>query len=342
MSKKVVITHWVHPEVIDFLGREANVVANLTRSTLAREEILSRAKDADAIMAFMPDAVDASFVKSCPKLKIIAAAVKGYDNFDVEACTRRNIWLTIAPDLLTIPTAELSISLMIGLARHVLQGDRHIRSGLFKGWRPELYGKSLSGSVAGIIGMGNIGRAVAKRLRAFDMDVLYVDEVPLSAEEEGSLGACRTSLKKLLSESDFVLPLLPYTEKTHHLINSEQLRQMKRGALLINTGRGSVVDESAVATALQSDHLGGYAADVFEMEDWLRPGRPLRISPALLAMEEKTLFTPHIGSAVADIRLQIEMYCANSILQALSGTTPQGAVNLVMPPALSMEKQNCL
>jgi len=336
MKAKVVITHWVHPEVIEFLEKEVVVVPNLTRSTLTREEILFRAKDAHAIMAFMPDAVDATFLENCPQLRIIAAALKGFDNFDVEACTRHNVWLTIAPDLLTVPTAELTITLMLGLARHVLAGDRHVRSGLFKGWRPELYGKGLAGSTAGIIGMGLLGRAVAKRLNAFDMNVLYVDEVAPTPEEEARLGICRTTLEKLLSESDFVLPLLPYTEQTHYLINHERLGQMKPGALLVNTGRGSVVDETAVLAALESGHLGGYAADVYEMEDWLRPDRPVRISSALLAKDDKTLFTPHIGSAVQDIRLQIELYCAQSILQALSGKQPQGVVNQVMPPALSI------
>lgn len=329
MKPRIVITHWVHSEIIDFLEKYATVIPNVTRLTLSREEILYRAKDADAIMAFMPDSIDAAFLEACPQLKMVAAALKGYDNFDVKACTRQNVWLTIAPDLLTVPTAELTIALMLGLARHVLAGDKHIRSGLFKGWRPELYGKGLAGSTVGIIGMGMLGKAVAKRLVAFDMEVLYVDDVAPESEEVYP-GMRRTTLETLLAESDFILPLLPYTERTHHLLNQDRLSRVKPGAFLVNTGRGSVVDEIAVLAALESGHLAGYAADVYEMEDWLRPDKPSRIPFALLAKEDKTLFTPHIGSAVKDIRLQIEYYCAQSIVEALSGRVPQGAVNQIV------------
>ena len=151
---KVVLTHWVHPEIIELLREKAEVVANPGRKTLPREVLLERAKDADALMAFMPDCIDEAFLKACPRLKIIAAALKGFDNFDVDACTRHGVWLTIAPDLLTIPTAELTVGLVLGITRNMLEGDRHIRSGQFAGWRPELYGLGLYGRTAGIVGLG--------------------------------------------------------------------------------------------------------------------------------------------------------------------------------------------
>ena len=131
---KVVLTHWVHPEIIELLREKAEVVANPGRKTLPREVLLERAKDADALMAFMPDCIDETFLKACPRLKIIGAALKGFDNFDVDACTRHGVWLTIAPDLLTIPTAELTVGLVLGITRNMLEGDRHIRSGQFAGW----------------------------------------------------------------------------------------------------------------------------------------------------------------------------------------------------------------
>lgn len=327
MKPKIVLTHWVHPEIIALLELVAEVVPNTTRTTLPHEEILARAKNANALMAFMPDCIDENFLIACPNLKIIAAALKGYDNFDVDACTRRGIWLSIVPDHLTIPTAELTIGLLLGLTRHVLTGDKFIRSGSFKGWRPELYGTGLAGSTIGIIGMGRIGKAIAKRLSGFDMNLVYCDPVALSMEQEGAWNARQVDLDELLACSDFVVPMLPMTSKTLHLINRDTLSRMKQGSYLINTSRGSVVDELAVADALNQGHLAGYAADVFEMEEWIRADHPDSIASGLLGNLSHTLFTPHIGSAVKQARLEIERYAANCIIQALSGQTPIGAIN---------------
>lgn len=327
MKPKVVITHWIHPEIIDMLQAVAEVVPNTTRDTLPRAEVLRRAQDADALMAFMPDSIDAAFLNACPKLRVIGAALKGYDNFDVDGCTRRGIWFSIVPDLLTIPTAELTIGLLLGLTRHVLEGDRRIRSGSFQGWRPELYGCGLTGRTLGIIGMGAVGRAIAKRLAGFDMQLVYCDRRPLDTDLESAWGARRATLEELLASSDFVVPMLPMTPETQHLINSRTLAKMKRGSYLINACRGSVVDELAVADALASGHLGGYAADVFEMEEWQRIDRPAGIPQALLDNTGRTLFTPHLGSAVKEVRIEIEREAARNILQALAGGRPSGAIN---------------
>jgi phosphonate dehydrogenase len=331
MKPKVVLTHWVHPEIIDMLQSVAEVVPNMTRDTLPREEILARAQDADALMVFMPDSIDRRFIDGCPKLKIVAAALKGYDNFDVDACTRRGVWFSIVPDLLTIPTAELTIGLLLGLTRHLPEGDRRIRSGRFRGWRPELYGTGLTGRTLGIIGMGAVGRALAQRLSGFDMKLLYCDHVPLAAEQEQAWGARRVSLDELLQESDFVVPMLPMTPQTLHLINADTIARMKPGSHLINACRGSVVDEQAVADALRSGQLAGYAADVFEMEEWQRPDRPDGIPQALLDNTAQTFFTPHLGSAVKEVRIEIEREAARNIIQALRGERPSGAINDPMP-----------
>jgi phosphonate dehydrogenase len=327
MKPKVILTHWVHPEIIELLQSVAEVVPNKTRDTLPREEVLARAKDADALMAFMPDSIDESFLDACPKLKIIGAALKGYDNFDVGACTRRGIWFSIAPDLLTIPTAELTIGLLLGLTRHLPEGDRRIRGGGFRGWRPELYGTGLTGRTLGIIGMGAVGRAIAKRLAGFDMKLVYCDDIALDAEQEHAWGARRVSLEELLRESDFVVPMLPMTPQTLHLINAATIARMKPGSYLINASRGSVVDEQAVADALCNGHLAGYAADVFEMEEWQRPDRPKGIPRALLDNTAQTFFTPHLGSAVREVRIEIEREAAGNIIQALRGQRPSGAIN---------------
>ena len=324
---KVVLTHWVHPEIIELLREKAEVVANPGRKTLPREVLLERAKDADALMAFMPDCIDEVFLKACPRLKIIAAALKGFDNFDVDACTRHGVWLTIAPDLLTIPTAELTVGLVLGITRNMLEGDRHIRSGQFAGWRPELYGLGLYGRIAGIVGLGLVGRAVAERLKGFGMNLVYSDEISLSPDEEEQLGLTKVTFSGLLDSSDIVIPLLPLTDRTFHLFDRNALARMKKGSYLVNACRGSVVDEMAVVESLEKRHLAGYAADVFEMEDWIRPDRPRSIPKALLENTAQTFFTPHLGSAVDDVRIEIERYCTRSIFQALDGKIPEGKVN---------------
>ena len=302
---RVVITQRPFPETIELLSPHAEVVVG------------PPTPDAGALMVFMTDSLDEAFLRTCPHLQIVAAALKGCDNFDVEACTRLGIWFTIVPDLLTGPTAELAIALMLGLARKVLAGDRLIRSGSFQGWRPILYGTGLAGGTVGIIGFGAVGHALARMLEGFPSRVQYHDPAA-----EGSI-----PLDALLATSDFVLPLLPLTKDTFHLLGRDALHRMKPGSYLINVSRGSVVDEEAMADALESGHLAGYAADTFEMEDWARRNRPRELNPGLLRLTDRTLFTPHLGSAVASARSDIERSAANNILAALRGERPADAIN---------------
>jgi len=160
-------------------------------------------------MVFMPDSLDESFLQACPGLRIVAAALKGYDNFDVEVCTRQGVWFTIVPDLLSEPTAELALGLLLGLSRNILAGDRLVRSGEFPGWRPWLYGSGLTGKTLGIVGMGGVGQALAQRLLGFDLKVVYCDPRPLPRDEEKALRLVRATLAELLKVSDFVVLALP-------------------------------------------------------------------------------------------------------------------------------------
>lgn len=326
MKPRVVLTHRVHREIIDLLASRCDVIANQTADTLDPDELLRRVSSADAMMAFMPDRVDANFLARCPRLKVIGAALKGFDNFDIEACTARGVWLTFVPDLLTVPTAELAIGLTIGLTRKLLQADHRVRSGQFAGWRPELYGLGIEGSVIGIIGMGAIGKAIARRLDGWGADLLYTDRARCQDGLEHELGVRWMELDSILARSDIVILALPLTRETVHTISASRLSVMKPGAYLVNPCRGSVVDEAAVAAALQGGRLGGYAADVFAMEDWARADRPRQIAPGLLA-HPNTMFSPHIGSAVSRVRLEIERRAADNILQVLSGNRPRDAVN---------------
>jgi phosphonate dehydrogenase len=328
MRPKVVITEWVHPEVIHLLEQFCEVVPNQSRETLSRIEILRRAASADAVMAFMTDSIDDAFLAACPGLRVVGAALKGYDNFDVDTCAKRGIWFTNVPDLLTIPTAELAIGLLIGIGRHVLEGDRFVRSGDFKGWRPKLYGTGLAGRTIGIIGMGAVGQAVAQRLVGFAPgSVTYYDPIRLQLEKEEAWRLTSTSFEEVLATSDYVLPLTPLTSETNSLIGKKEIAMMMRGSYLVNVCRGSVIDEKAVADALADGHLAGYAADVFELEDWAREDRPRDIPSSLLADRAHTLFTPHLGSAVDDVRRQIALQAARNIIQALGNEIPENAVN---------------
>ncbi len=326
MKPKLVISHRVHNEVLDILSSHCELVTNQTDSTLPRSEIKRRCQKADALMAFMPDCVDAAFLQACPKLKVVSAALKGYDNFEVTAFDERGVWLTFVPDLLTVPTAELTIGLMVGLIRNMLAADEHVRSGDFKGWRPQFYGLGIEGSAIGIVGMGAIGQAIAKRLNGWGARLLYCDLKPLAAEQESAQGLDYLPMQEVIKQSDIVILALALNDETQHTMNPARLQQMKPGAYLINPCRGSVVDEAAVLSALHSGHLGGYAADVFEMEDWARAERPQAIDPGLLA-HPNTLFTAHIGSAVSRVRLAIEKRAAENILRVLQGQQPLDPAN---------------
>jgi phosphonate dehydrogenase len=225
-----------------------------------------------------------------------------------------------------VPTAELAIGLLIGLARHLREADLYVRSGNFSGWTPRFHGVSLENSTVGIIGMGAVGCAVAKRLATFDCRILYFDkraEWPkITASGEYRL------LNSLLAESDIVVLCIPLSAGTVHFINADRLALMKRGALLVNPARGSLVDEKAVAAALAEDCLGGYAADAFELEDLSRADRSREIPPALLT-HPHTLFSAHIGSATLAARQAIEARAAENILDVLAGHAPRDAINTI-------------
>jgi phosphonate dehydrogenase len=321
---RIVVTSRVFRETFDYLSVAGEVVAAETDEPLGGDELMRWARDAHALLAFMTDAVDEAFLAQCPALRVVACALKGADNFDVAACTRRGVWLTIVPDLLTGPTAELAVGLAIALARNVLAADRTVRAGAFRGWRPRLYGASLDGSTVAILGAGRVGRAIAGKLAGFGCTILMVD---VRADAELPQSARRVPLAEAVAVADFVFLAMPLDPSTTHLVDGTLLERFKPGALLINPARGSLVDEAAVADALAAGRLGGYAADVFEFEDWRRPDRPAAIEPRLLGAADRTLFTTHLGSAVERVRRAIELDAAANIREALRGERPHGAVN---------------
>lgn len=323
---KVVITNWVHPEVVTLLSERCTVHANPGLEPWPRAVLLEQLADARAMLAFMNDSLDAALLEACPELEIVACALKGYDNFDLAACRRRGVTVTIVPDLLTVPTAELTVGLIVGLARNIAAGDRLVRSGGFRGWRPILYGRGLAGATVGLLGLGAVGQAVAERLQGFGCRLIYTDARRLPPQAARDLRAAAVGFEELLAESDILVVTVPLTAGTQHLIDGAALARMRRGSLLVNPARGSVVDEAAVADALAQGQLGGYAADAFEMEDWARLDRPQGVPAALLRAADRTLFTPHLGSAVKSVRRDIALAAARSILQHFRGERPQGAI----------------
>jgi len=337
-SRTVLITNPVDSEVLAYLRTQCRVVENAESRPWTRQELLDHARDATAILAFMTDCIDEAFLAACPKLRIVACALKGYDNFDVEAFTRRGVWLTVVPHLLTVPTAELALGLMIAAARNIADGDRFVRSGTFQGWRPTYSGVLIAGATVGIVGMGALGQALAERLAGFGVRLVYCDPRPLDAAAERELRVARLPFDELLSASDIVILAAPLSRDTVHLVDAVALARIKRGAILVNVARGSLVDEEAVAAALDDGTLAAYAADVFEMEDWARPDRPRSISPRLMG-SPKTVLTPHLGSAIPSVRREIAMQAADSIVQFLRGVRPPpGAVNR---PSYAFDLASC-
>lgn len=277
---------------------------------LARE-----AREARALCYFVPDIIDEAVLEQLPQLRVLAGFGKGYDNVDVAAASARGIWVTNVPDALTDGTADLAWMLLLGLARGLRDGDDRVRSGRFSGWSTEArLGTAVSGKVLGIVGYGAIGRAIAARAAGFSMHVLHADV------DAG------TPLDDLLGRADFIVLALPLADATRHLIDAQRLRLIRPAAFLVNIARGSVVDEVAVADALERGALGGYAADVFALEDRQYPDRPTQIDPRLLASPH-TLFTPHIGTATHEDRRRLAIVQAESVLEALAGRRPSTAVN---------------
>lgn len=318
---KIVVANRIHRNVAEFLSQHGELVVNDGVAPWTPSELRARCEDADGLIAFMTESIDAAFLDACPSVKVIACALKGFDNFDVAACLERGVVLTYVPDLLTAPTAELAVGLMIAVARNIVAADREIRENGFHGWRPTFYGMGLDGSSVGIAGAGAVGQAIARRLGGFRCHVSYYDANRLTAAREDDLNIAYQPLDRLTAESDFVVLALPLSGDTLHIVDHAFIQSMKPGSFLVNPARGSLVDEDAVAAALESRHLAGYAADVFECEDWARTDRPKEISE-LIRKSGRTVLTPHIGSAVTDVRRDIEMTAARDLVNVLEGRAP--------------------
>jgi glyoxylate reductase len=258
-------------------------------------------------------------VLSTPGLRIVSNVAVGFDNIDVATATRLGVQVTNTPGVLTSTTADLAFALLMAAGRRVAEGDRFLRAGRFHGWAIDmLLGQDLHGATLGLVGVGRIGGAVARRARGFDMRILYSDAVALPPEVEIELGAKRVDLERLLAESDYVSLHVPLTPDTRHLIGAEQLAQMKPTAVLVNTSRGPVVDEEALARALAEGQIFAAGLDVFEHEP--------EVNPSLLDLENVVL-TPHIASASVRTRSEMCEMAVHDLIAGLRGERPKNLLN---------------
>ena len=304
---RVFITRRLSIEPASVLGPGIEIDQHDAEEAPPREELLRRVHEAAALLPILSDRVDVELLEAAPRLRLVANHAVGFDNVDVAACTARGIWVTNTPDVLTESTADLTLALILSLARRLREGELLVRSGAWAGWAPtQLLGLELSGRTLGILGYGRIGRAVARRAEGFGMRVLFTARgggVPFEA---------------LLEESDVLSIHCPLTPQTRGLFDAQRLLQMKRGALLINTARGPIVNEAALAAALQAGHLGGAALDVFEHEP--------AVHPALLGRSDVVLL-PHLGSATQETRRRMATLALSQVEQVLRGERPSHPVN---------------
>jgi glyoxylate reductase len=271
------------------------------------------------MICLVTDQIDAQVLEAGTALKVVANVAVGYDNIDVRAATQRGIVVTNTPGAVTEATADLTWGLLLSIARRIPEGDRYIRAGHWHEWKLMfMLGHDVYGQTLGVVGMGRIGQAVARRAQGFGMRVLYHNRHCLDTALENALGATRVELSTLLQQADFVSVHVPLTAETFHLINEAALRLMRPTAYLINTARGAVVDEQGLVRALTEGWIAGAALDVFEREP--------ELSQALLELENVVL-VPHIGSASVATRTKMAVMAAENLLAAMRGDRPPNVVN---------------
>lgn len=325
MARKIFITRELPGPALNFLAKNCEVEVNKQSKALSREEILLGARDKDGLLCLLTDTIDEGIIKAGQNLKIIANYAVGYNNIDIKTATERGIMVTNTPGVLTETTADLTFALILSCARRIVEADKFTRQEKFSGWAPSLFlGNDVYGKTLGIVGMGRIGRAVAKRgALGFEMKILYSRKSGPDRELEKKFGYHFVDLENLLKESDFVSIHVPLTEETKYLIGENELKKMKKTAFLINTSRGPVIDEKALVSALKKGVIQGAGLDVFENEPELTRG---------LIDLDNVVIPPHIGSATIETRSKMAMIAAENLLAGLEGKKPP---NLVNPEALS-------
>jgi len=294
--------------------------------------IVEKVSDIDGLVPLLSDPIDAEVFDAAPKLKIVAQMAVGFDNIDIKEATRRCIYVTNTPEVLTETTADFAWALLMAIARRVVEADKYVRTGQWKvSWHPSmLLGRDVHGATLGIVGAGRIGAALARRAKGFDMKILYYDVVP-RPDLEKDLGAKHVDLDTLFRESDFVSVHVPLMKETYHLVDARKLSLMKKTAYLINNSRGPTVDEKALYDALKEGRIAGAGLDVFEQE-------PTPTSNPLLRLEN-VVVAPHISSASHETRSKMAEMAADNAIAFFEGKKPPNLVNPEVLQTRPLSKQ---
>ena len=319
MRTKILVTREIFDEVIVSLESRFGVTANQADETWSAQELAERRADKEGVLTSIVDKVDAALLDHAPKLKAVCNIAVGYNNIDVAECTKRGILVTNTPGVLDDATADFTWALILGAARRLTEAEAYLRHGEWKRWElKQLLGADVHGATLGIVGMGRIGQAVARRAAGFDMKVLYWNRKRVAPEIESRCNATLVTKEELLEQSDFVTLHCPYSAETHHLIGAAELKRMKPSAILINAARGGVVDDAALVAALKDGTIAAAGLDVYEGEPKLHPGF-LELRNVVLA--------PHIASSTRTTRYNMAKKAADNLVAALTVGNPPNLVN---------------
>lgn len=319
MSKRVLLTRRMPPAAAEVLARAGLTVDVIdTEEPPPRDEVVARARGCAGLITMLSDRIDVEFLEAVgPSLRVVANYAVGFDNIDLAACKQRGVRVTNTPGVLTEATADLVWALILAAARNVAAGDRLVRGGKWQGWAPtQLLGLELYGATLGILGAGRIGSVVARRSLGFRMRLLYTDTRP-NEELEQELDAERVELDRLIAESDVLSLHVPMTPEVHHLIGTAQFKAMKPTAILVNSARGPIVDETALVEALRTGQIAAAGLDVYENEPRLAPG---------LAELPNVVLLPHLGSGTTTTRSRMAAMAAENVVAVLSGREPPNSV----------------
>jgi glyoxylate reductase len=315
---RVLATRPLFPAAQQILNASCEVDYWTQAERISKEELLRRVKDKDGLVCLLTERVNEELLRAAPKLRIAANVAVGFDNIDVAACTKRSVVATNTPGVLDETTADFAWTLMMAVARRLVEGDQLARSGTWKGWDlDQLVGADVWGKTLGVVGFGRIGRAVARRAAGFQMKVLYTDAIRAPLDIETHLKAEYRDLNTLLGESDFVSLHVPLLAETRGMFDVAKFSRMKPSAFLINTSRGPVVDEAALVHALESKKIAGAALDVYEDEPFIQAG--LKRPNVVLA--------PHIASASVATRTKMAVIAAENVVALLKGKRPPNILN---------------
>lgn len=314
---KIAVARRIFPALIDELRRRYDVRDNQDDASLTAPALAARLADADGALITAGERIDAALLAVAPRLKVVANIGVGYNNIDLAACTAAGVLVTNTPDVLNEATADHAWALLLAAARRVTESERWLRAGHWQRWTFEMFmGADLHGATLGILGMGRIGRAIARRAQGFAMRVVYHNRSPLPAEQAG--GATWVTKDELLRSADHLIVVVPYSAATHHAIGAAELTLTKPTAVLVNIARGGVVDDDALAAALRAGRLAAAGLDVFE-------GEPI-VRPALLELDNVAL-TPHIASSTRATREAMARLAMRNLEAALAGERPPSLLN---------------